>query len=156
MSALFGIFDIIVIFILVFFNIWFWKKKWGCLLQLFGTLLYVFILPAVSIMVEIQIVTRNHENIESINLLYTYFRFPVYWFLFLCQIIFRLTKRKQPEKEIQPDNVVEKEINPRRKCNTTMTRNWEPYRRRKLSMECCDAAHHTGLTYLLRNLLGKN
>ena len=50
-----GRFDIIVILILVFINIKFWDKEWGCLVQILGTLLYVFVFPLISMGVEAEI-----------------------------------------------------------------------------------------------------
>ena len=84
-----GVFDIIVILLLVFINIRFWNKKWGCLIQILGTLLYVFVFPFISMGVEIQIVSKinGYKPIDSIELLYTWLRFPLYWILFILQLI---------------------------------------------------------------------
>ena len=82
---LIGIFDIVVILLLIFINIKFWDKYWGCWVQIFVFLLYVFVFPIISMAVEIEIVSRKHDMIDGFNLLYTYFKFPVYWILYIIQ-----------------------------------------------------------------------
>jgi hypothetical protein len=82
-----GYFDWFVIFVLIYLNIKFWKSdKYisGCiLLPIFG-----LVLPILSIAVEFQLNgPKKGESFDSFTMLYTYFRFPLYWILFIIQYI---------------------------------------------------------------------
>ena len=83
-----GYFDYIVIGVLIFLNIKFWKKetnrKTGCIA---GGLLFTFILPLISLIVEVQRVKMTIGIIDSFEVLYTYLRFPTYWAIGLIQAI---------------------------------------------------------------------
>ena len=80
-----GVFDIIIIFILIIFNIiYFFKLReidftMGCLKLIIWSLIFGLILPIISMKIEINNVYKANEAVDSFNLLYTYFRFPVYW-----------------------------------------------------------------------------
>jgi hypothetical protein len=87
MSTYIGIFDIIVILVLIIFNIRFWKKEWGCLIQISGILSYILILPFLSMAVEIERVSCEVGIRDNFEILYTWFRFPLYWILFIIQVI---------------------------------------------------------------------
>lgn len=80
-----GYFDYIIIGILIFLNIKFWKKdisgKTGCLV---GGLLFGFFLPFISIIIELQIVG---EWMDSFEVVYTFLKFPTYWIVGIIQII---------------------------------------------------------------------
>jgi hypothetical protein len=74
-----GYFDIFIFISLIIINIIFWKYKtsdfmykFGCWLQLFIIILFVFVLPIFSIAVEIRIVNSKYGLVDSFNLLYTY------------------------------------------------------------------------------------
>lgn len=75
-----GYFDYIVLGVLIILNILFWRKtikrKIGCLL---GGLLFGIALPIVSMSIEIDRVTEEMDIIDNFTLLYTYFKFPIYW-----------------------------------------------------------------------------
>lgn len=67
---------------------WWWFIIWF--------LLFFFILPIVSAMFEINKVTREHEIVDGFNLLYVYFRFPIYWMLGIFEItILAFLERRQ-------------------------------------------------------------
>jgi hypothetical protein len=89
-----GYFDIFVFISLIIINIIFLKYKtsdfmykFGCWLQLFIIVLFALILPILSITVEIEIVNSKYGLVDSFNLLYTYFRFPIYWVVGIIQLI---------------------------------------------------------------------
>ena len=82
-----GYFDWIIIFVLIFLNIKFRNSdKYipGCLiLPVFG-----LVLPILSITIEFQINgPKKGEIFDSFTMLYTYFRFPLYWILCIIQYI---------------------------------------------------------------------
>jgi len=89
------IFDIVVILLLIFINIKFWNKKWGSLVQILGTLLYVFVLPIISMKIEAEIISRKYEIVDGFNFLYAFFRFPLYWILYFLQLIIYHKKDKR-------------------------------------------------------------
>jgi hypothetical protein len=85
-----GYFDCIIIVILVLLNIYFCKKSLtttvGCVIS---GVLFGFILPAISMKIEIDRINA----MDAYELLYTYFRFPLYWIMGTIQlIIFGLKK----------------------------------------------------------------
>lgn len=96
-----GWFDYLFILLLLFLNIKFWNKdfkfkKNGCLLILGIILIPCFILPELSIFVDIQIMKYNNpmkmRNSDAFNFLYLYFKFPFYWGLVILQFaIFSIT-----------------------------------------------------------------
>lgn len=79
-NLFFGFFDYAIIAALFVVNIVFWKVKLktahGCLISI---LLFGGILPVLSIGFEIDMVTGGKEVVDNFELLYTYFRFPLYW-----------------------------------------------------------------------------
>lgn len=87
-----GVFDYIILIIILIFNIGVWKYKiikrrnWIFHLAIF--LLFGFIIPYFSIDFEIQKITKNLKEIDSFTLLYTYFRFPIWWFFGISEGIF--------------------------------------------------------------------
>jgi hypothetical protein len=82
---LIGYFDYLVIGILIFVNIKYWKttigNKTGCIV---GGLLFGFILPFISMIFELQIVG---EWMDSFEVAYTFLRFPTYWIIGFIQLI---------------------------------------------------------------------
>jgi hypothetical protein len=89
-----GYFDIFVFILLIIINIIFrkykssdWMYKYGCWLQIFIIVLFALILPIFSIAVEIKIVNSKYGLVDGFNVLYTYFRFPVYWVIGIIQLI---------------------------------------------------------------------
>lgn len=83
-----GYFDYVVLFLLVIANVYFWKKslkgKLGCFLS---GLFFGIVLPVVSMKIEIYRISKEHEIMDGFNLLYTYFRFPMYWLIGIFQAI---------------------------------------------------------------------
>ncbi|MFW5700981.1 MAG: hypothetical protein ACOCWM_04765 [Cyclobacteriaceae bacterium] len=92
-----GYFDYGVLFLLVIANIYFWKKnlkgKIGCLIS---GLLFGIVLPIISMKIEITRISKEYEIIDSFNLLYTYFRFPMYWIIGIFQTIVMNVNNKKP------------------------------------------------------------
>ncbi|WP_248724913.1 hypothetical protein [Seonamhaeicola sp. ML3] len=89
-----GYFDYIVIGFLIFLNIRFWKKKTemktGCIL---GGVFFGFILPLISMIIELQRVKMTIGIIDNFEVLYTYLRFPSYWGIGIIQAIVVSVKR---------------------------------------------------------------
>ncbi len=85
---LFGYFDLILIIVLIFFNYCFWKKFSifnNCLPSAIFFALFGIVLPLISIFIEVQV--NSSPGDDSFNLLYVYFRFPVYWVIGIIQLI---------------------------------------------------------------------
>jgi hypothetical protein len=89
---IFNYFDFLVIFILVFINIFFWKKrvsffeKFGDYFA--GFLLFTLALPIISIILEFKVFNRqDEETLDSFTMSYTFLKFPMYWQLMILQII---------------------------------------------------------------------
>jgi|SRR5690606_28225681 len=105
-----GYFDYIIIGILIFLNIKFWKKrvnqKTGCIV---GGLLFGFLLPLISMIIEVQRVKMTIGIIDNFEVLYTYLRFPTYWIMGVVQAIvsgikFSLIKSDQQNEFDQNGN----------------------------------------------------
>ena len=101
---LIGYFDYLVLGILIFLNIKFWKnnieQKVGCIL---GGLMFGFFLPFVSMIIELQIVG---EWMDSFEVVYTFLRFPTYWIIGIIQIIIIGVKLSlQPNEESETEQV---------------------------------------------------
>lgn len=83
-----GYFDYIIIGILIFLNIKFWKiqidVKIGCLV---GGISFGLILPFISMIIEIQRVNITIGIIDNFEILYTFLRFPTYWIIGIVQAI---------------------------------------------------------------------
>ena len=99
---LIGYFDYLIIAILIFLNIRYWKsnfeEKIGCLLVAF---LFGLVLPFVSMIVELQIVG---EWMDSFEVVYTFLRFPTYWIIGIIQMVIigiRLSRKPDEENEIE-------------------------------------------------------
>ncbi len=79
-------FDCIVIVVLIVLNIILWKKKiprrLGCILS--GWLIS-FALPVISMFIEVGEETKDEVIVDSFNLLYFYYKFPVYWVIGMIQ-----------------------------------------------------------------------
>lgn len=82
-----GNFDFVVIGILVLLNILTRGKKIknniGCLI---GGLIFGLIVPIISQKLEIDRVASEREILDNFTLLYTYFKFPIYWIIGAIQI----------------------------------------------------------------------
>lgn len=90
-----GYFDYIIFGILVFLNVFFWKKRFkrpiGCLI---GFLVFGIVLPIASMAFEIDRYTAEYKYTDAFELLYTYFRFPMYWTIGILQGIRILLKNR--------------------------------------------------------------
>lgn len=95
---LYGAFDIIVIISLMLINLILWKirinQNIGCLIS---GVLFGLILPIISMGFEIDKVTARGEIIDNFEVLYTYFRFPVYWLIGIIQLVILSVKQKRME-----------------------------------------------------------
>lgn len=82
-----GYFDWLVIIILIFLNIKFWNSdKYISSCWIFPV--FILILPIISIIIEFEINGPDEgETFDSFNMLYVYFKFPLYWALFFIQCI---------------------------------------------------------------------
>ncbi len=87
----YGDFDIIIISILIVINIITyckWKNQYiGCIYQIAISIVYFIILPFISQYIEIKHITSVNGLDDDYTLLYTYFRYPLYWSLGLLQLL---------------------------------------------------------------------
>lgn len=85
---IFGYFDYLVLAILIFLNIKFWRNKFeigiGCIL---GGLVFGMVLPIISVVIELAIVESSGGWMDSFEVAYVYFKFPIYWTIGLAQVI---------------------------------------------------------------------
>lgn len=101
---LIGYFDYLIIAILIFLNIKFWKtnfeKKIGYLLVL---LLFGFVIPFISMIIELQIVG---EWMDSFEVVYTFLRFPIYWVIGIIQmVIIGIRLSRKPDEETETERI---------------------------------------------------
>lgn len=86
----FGTFDYIILTLIFIFNIGVLKykiiKKRNWILYLIAFLLLGFIIPFFSMGFEIDRAIENEIVIDNFTLLYTYFRFPIWWFIGAIEI----------------------------------------------------------------------
>lgn len=96
---LFGTFDYIFLTFIFIFNIGVWKykiiKKRNWVLYLIAFLFFGFIIPFFSMDFEISKVTKDQTNVDGFTLLYTYFRFPTWWFIGVLEIVFLRSQLKR-------------------------------------------------------------
>ena len=86
-------FDILIIVVLVFLNVFLWKKKTVIFKRfsdyLAGLILFAFALPLISIILEFKVFNpKSNEVFDSFTMLYTFLKFPIYWIIIVLQIIF--------------------------------------------------------------------
>jgi len=85
-----GYFDFAVIGILALANILIWKNREkvniSCLGILVSGAILGLILPIISQKIEIDRAIQGEDIIDNFTLLYTYFKFSVYWIICLLQI----------------------------------------------------------------------
>ena len=101
-----GYFDYAVLILLVGANVGFVKllrfRSLGCLPLLALILLYGFVLPFLSQSAELERTRRPPGvMVDNFELLYTYFRFPLYWALFVLQSGFLIILNSR-KKEASP------------------------------------------------------
>lgn len=96
---LFGVFDYIILAFIFIFNFGVWKykiiKKRNWILYLITFLLFGFIIPFFSMDFEISRVTESQTNVDGFTLLYTYFRFPTWWFIGILEVVFLRSQLKK-------------------------------------------------------------
>lgn len=95
-----GYFDYILIGILIVFNSIFWKtsikQKIGCII---GVLLFGLLFPLTSLAIEVQRVKTTIGIIDNFEILYPFFRFPIYWLIGIIQLfIIEVNSKKTPNK----------------------------------------------------------
>ncbi|CAN5479441.1 hypothetical protein BH23BAC3_BH23BAC3_23970 [soil metagenome] len=88
----FGYFDYLIIALLVFLNIKFWKTKIKWLRFIFfGGLLFGLLLPVISMAIELEMVESTKGGwIDSFEVWYTFMRFPTYWIIGFLQFVLLL------------------------------------------------------------------
>lgn len=93
-----GYFDFVVIGTLVLINVLTIRKKIksniGCLII---GLIFGLILPIISQKLEVDRVANGRVIFDNFTLLYTYFKFPLYWIIGII-LISMITKRNQNEE----------------------------------------------------------
>ncbi|KQT21549.1 hypothetical protein ASG22_15450 [Chryseobacterium sp. Leaf405] len=97
LKMFFGTFDYIILTIIFLFNFGVWKykiiKKRNWIVNLVTFLFFGLVFPIFSIHFEIQKAIKGQPFVDNFTLLYTYFRFPIWWiigsieFLILKKII---------------------------------------------------------------------
>jgi len=96
-----GSIDISIFIILIIVNIVAFRKlknrELGCIIILILVLLYGIILPVISQVVEISRVVEINGVDDSFTLLYTYLRYPIYWFLGFIQLIMIVIFNNSPK-----------------------------------------------------------
>ncbi|WP_111669895.1 hypothetical protein [Algoriphagus litoralis] len=93
---IFGYFDFLLIGLLIFLNIKFWKKQLdgniGCFLVFF---LFGILIPLVSQIIEVHRISISTGIIDSFEILYTFLRFPIYWLIGILQTILISLKKQE-------------------------------------------------------------
>lgn len=94
--SVFGYFDWFVLAMLVTANYHKWQnfpQLKGCAFIIALLILFGFSLPIISMFIEIKL--NSNSGDEAINLLYTYFKFPIYWVIGIIQILIIYFKQKK-------------------------------------------------------------
>ena len=102
-----GYFDYVVLVLLVGINVAHTRHSGsgslGCWYWVAAALLFCIVLPIISIWGELERTRRPPGVIvDSFELLYTYFRFPMYWALFLVQLGLLLIRNRLKKQQFQP------------------------------------------------------
>ena len=88
-----GYFDYAVIALLVAANVWCARRgvsgSFGCWSTLAAAFVFCLLLPMLSIWVELNRIRRPPGMpVDGYEMLYVYLRFPMYWALFVLQLLF--------------------------------------------------------------------
>ncbi|PTT71407.1 hypothetical protein [Chryseobacterium sp. HMWF035] len=87
----FGTFDYIILVLIFLVNIVVWKfkiiRKRNWILYLVAFLFFGFVIPLLSVDFEIEKATKDQPIVDNFTLLYNYFRFPVWWFVGILQLL---------------------------------------------------------------------
>ncbi len=85
----FGYFDYLIIGLLIFLNIKYWRTKIKWLRFIFlGGLLFGFLLPFISMIVELEFVESTKGGwTDNFEVWYTFMRFPTYWIIGFIQLL---------------------------------------------------------------------
>ena len=97
--------DKVTFVIIVVMNTLLWKKKMNsCLIYILIVILIGFILPLLSSGREVdRNVALNGPAMDNFELLYTFFVFPVYWFVLILQVIYISIKPNSIIEEVNKD-----------------------------------------------------
>ena len=100
-----GYFDLIVIGILFFLNIKFWKNKFDLFDIKVGIvasiILFGIVLPFCSIIFELELVkSSSGEWMDNFEIMYTIFRFPLYWVIGIIQLMLIRIHYKKVKAEL--------------------------------------------------------
>ena len=87
---LFNYFDWFIVILILIFNFGVWKykflKKLTSSIYFLFFFLFFFLIPILTIGVEIKIVVSKSPLVEAFNLIYTYLRFPTWWFIGIIEL----------------------------------------------------------------------
>lgn len=83
----FSAFDLVVILVLIVLNLVFFKTKNSKAFGWILAALFLIPLPYLSQRLEVARVYRTEEVVDSFNLWYTYFKYPIYWVIGILQLI---------------------------------------------------------------------
>lgn len=85
-----GIFDFYMLIIVFIFNYAVWKhkiiRKCSWKINLAAFLLFGLVFPLLSIDIEIAVISNEIQNIDNFTLLYTLFRFPIWWLIGILEV----------------------------------------------------------------------
>ncbi|MDA3778723.1 MAG: hypothetical protein PF487_00580 [Bacteroidales bacterium] len=90
MSSFFGIYDVAILAIILLINIFYFKRielKWYAYIIL--AILYIGVLPYFSAQVEVIKIEKEFgaKNLDGMNYLLIYLRWPTYWVLGIVQLV---------------------------------------------------------------------
>ncbi len=87
----FGVFDYFLVAIILIFNFSAWKYKiiikCNWIFYLVAFLFFGITIPVASIHYEVQKAIKDQPFADNFTLLYTFFRFPVWWLIGLLEVL---------------------------------------------------------------------
>jgi len=88
---LFTYFDILLVLILIFINIFLYKtnlvRKIDWKLKLLLFIILFIVIPIISVNKEVSNVYKKFITVDEFNLLYIYLKFPIWWLIACIQIL---------------------------------------------------------------------
>lgn len=102
-NMIFGIFDFLIIGMLLIGDFYFWKSKkilkinWVTLIIWF--LLFFVALPYLSSKYEFWVANKKYDGeADSFNFWYIYFKWPIYWIIGLLEIMIIVNSNRRVKK----------------------------------------------------------
>jgi len=87
-DAFLNFFDIISIAVLVYLNISNWHRKNSKFsIYLVSIIILGLLCPFLSFMIEWELNPADEEVFDAFTMFYSLFKFPIYWFLLIIQLI---------------------------------------------------------------------